>query len=172
MDAFSVSLANGLGEPGMKLRRMMLTAGIFAFFQALMPMIGWICVRTAVEGFRGFEIYVPWIALILLTFVGGKMIYDGIKGGGVGGAAVGIPALLLQGVATSIDALSAGFATSDYGAAEALTASSLIAAVTFVICTAGLIIGRKAGTFLAGKAQITGGIILIAIGIEIFFGTR
>ena len=79
MDAFSVSLANGLNEPCMRNRRMCLIAGVFAFFQALMPMIGWICVHTIVQYFQAFEKFIPWIALFLLCWIGGKMLYDGIK---------------------------------------------------------------------------------------------
>ena len=68
MDAFSVSLANGLNEPGMKKNKMCGVAGVFAVFQALMPMIGWICVHTILQYFKAFEILIPWIALILLAF--------------------------------------------------------------------------------------------------------
>ena len=80
MDAFSVSLANGLNEPHMSRRRMLGIAGVFAAFQALMPMTGWICVHTIVQYFRAFEKLIPWIALALLGFIGGKMLIEGIKG--------------------------------------------------------------------------------------------
>lgn len=172
MDAFSVSLANGLNEPGMKKKKTFLIAGTFAFFQALMPMLGWVCVHTIVTVFTAFEGFVPWIALILLCFIGGKMIFDAVCQKPEDGetlSGVSITGLLVQGVATSIDALSVGFTIAEYGLAEALLASLIIAAVTFVICCAGLAIGKKAGTHLSGKAQIVGGMILILIGIEIFF---
>ena len=170
MDAFSVSLANGLHEPCMKTRKMCGIAGIFAVFQGVMPMIGWICVHTIVQYFQSFEKLIPWIALFLLCFIGGKMLIEGIKGedGCDENAGVGLAALMVQGVATSIDALSVGFTIAEYGFAEALLAVVLIAAVTFVICLGGLYIGRKAGTKLAGKAGILGGAILIFIGLEIF----
>lgn len=173
MDAFSVSLANGLNEPAMKHRKMFLIAGTFAFFQALMPMIGWICVHTIVEVFGAFDKFVPWIALILLLFIGVKMLIDGIKGGDDSGEAVGVSfgALMIQGVATSIDALSVGFTIADYVLFHAAAAAAIIAAVTFVICVAGLKIGRKVGTKLSGKAQILGGVILIGIGLEIFISS-
>ena len=77
-------------------------------------------------------------------------------------------ALLMQGIATSIDALSVGFTISEYGWLMALAASLIIAVVTFFICMAGLRIGKKFGTQLSGKANILGGIILICIGLEIF----
>ena len=170
MDAFSVSLANGLNEPKMKKNKMCGVAGTFAFFQALMPMIGWICVHTIVQYFKVFEKFIPWIALILLLFIGGKMLIEGIKNkdGEVEKTEVGLVALLVQGVATSIDALSVGFTISEYGLFMAVVCALIIAVVTFIICMIGLFIGKKMGTKLAGKANILGGIILIFIGIEIF----
>lgn len=172
MDAFSVSLANGLAEPKMKKRRMCEIAGVFAVFQALMPLLGWICVHTVVRFFSSFEKLIPWIALILLCFIGGKMLVEGIRGGDdaeeVAKPGLGFSLLLVQGVATSIDALSVGFYIADYKLAAALLAAFIIAVVTFVICMGGLAIGKKAGTALSGKAEIFGGAILIFIGIEIF----
>ncbi|MBQ4090257.1 MAG: manganese efflux pump [Clostridia bacterium] len=170
MDAFSVSLANGLHEPCMKRRKMCGVAGVFAFFQALMPMLGWICVHTIVQYFQSFEKFIPWIALALLGFIGGKMLIEGIRGEDACDSrpGVGFAALMVQGVATSIDALSVGFTIAEYGVWEAILAALLIAFVTFFICYAGLFIGKKAGTKLAGKAGILGGAILIFIGLEIF----
>jgi len=170
MDAFSVSLANGLGEPCMRGRKMCGIAGLFAFFQALMPLLGWVCVHTVVQMFSAFEALIPWIALVLLGFIGGKMLLEGIRGEdcACGACGIGFGALVVQGIATSIDALSVGFTIADYDLASALLAAAIIAAVTFVICMGGLVIGKQAGTKLAGKAGILGGIILIFIGIEIF----
>lgn len=170
MDAFSVSLANGLNEPQMKKNKMCGVAGVFAIFQALMPMIGWICVHTVVQYFNAFERFVPWIALILLAYIGGKMLLEGIKNKEEAEECkqVGFAALMVQGVATSIDALSVGFTISEYGFVMALVCSLIIASVTLVICMAGLIIGKKFGTKLSNKASILGGVILIFIGLEIF----
>lgn len=171
MDAFSVSLANGLNQPCMGKGKMCGMAGVFAFFQAIMPLIGWLCVHTLLEYFKAFEPFIPWIALVLLCYIGGKMIYDSVKNkdeqccekGGVT-----LWGLLVQGVATSIDALSVGFTIAHYDALKAVVAALLIAAVTFIICLAGIFIGKKAGTKLADRAGILGGIILILIGLEIF----
>lgn len=170
MDAFSVSLANGLGEPDMNKGRMCGIAGVFAGFQIAMPLIGWICVSTIAQYFKVFEQFIPWIALALLGYIGGKMLYEGIqpKDGDEEKPAVGLKALMVQGVATSIDALSVGFTIADYQWFEAVLSCLLIGAVTFLICFAGLTIGKKAGTRLAGKADILGGAILIFIGLEIF----
>lgn len=170
MDAFSVSLANGLNEPEMKKARMCGIAGVFAFFQFAMPMIGWICVSTISQYFTAFQKCIPWIALLLLGYIGGSMFFEGLKSkdGEDEKPAVGFAGLLLQGVATSIDALSVGFTIAEYHWAQALIACSIIAVVTFVICMAGLFLGKKFGTKLAGKASMLGGAILIFIGLEIF----
>jgi len=169
MDAFSVSLANGLNEPKIQKRKMAGVAGTFAFFQALMPMIGWVCVHTVVQVFKAFESWIPWIALFLLVFIGGKMLIEGIinkeedeKPG------VGVKALIIQGIATSIDALSVGFTISEYGLLMAIVCAIIIAVITFFICIGGLYIGKKFGNKLSNKASILGGVILIIIGIEIF----
>lgn len=169
----SVSLANGLNEPRMSRRRMLGIAGVFAGFQALMPMTGWICVHTIVQYFRAFERLIPWIALALLGFIGGKMLVEGIHGGEDDRAAprLGLGALLVQGVATSIDALSVGFTIAEYDWLMALVCSLIIAAVTLCICLGGLVLGRRFGTRLAGRAQILGGAILIFIGLEIFISS-
>ncbi len=169
MDAFSVSLANGLNEPKMKIKKALSIAFIFAFFQAAMPIIGWVCVHTVAQQFAVFEKLIPYIALILLLFIGGKMLIEGIKNKCEDeGCASTFKGILVQGVATSIDALSTGFTISEYDALKAIVCALLIAAVTFIICFAGVFIGKKFGTSISGKAGIFGGIILIIIGVQIF----
>ena len=171
MDAFSVSLANGLHEPFMKPRRMCAVAGTFALFQFLMPMLGWVCVHTIATLFTSVQRFIPWIALILLVYIGGKMLLEGIRGKqdeSDAPPAARLSTLLVQGVATSIDALSVGFTIAEYPLQAAVAESLIIGAVTFGICFAGLWIGKRFGTRLAGKAAILGGVILIGIGIEIF----
>ena len=170
MDAFSVSLANGLNEPNMKAGKMTLVAGVFAVLQGLMPLLGWICVHTIVQYFTFFEKLIPWIALVLLCYIGIHMIKEAKECEECPESCkeLGLKALFVQGVATSIDALSVGFTIADYGFMMALVAVVIIAAVTFVICWGGVAIGKKFGTKLAGKAGVFGGVILIFIGIEIF----
>ena len=173
MDALSVSLANGLHEPGMSRRRMCGIAGVYTFFQYLMPMAGWACVRTAAGVFQSFRKCIPWIALLLLLYIGGKMILEGISERNAdddsGPAAVlSLGDLFLQGIATSIDALSVGFAIAEYHFFMANACSAIIGAVTFAVCYAGLVIGKKAGTGLSWKASVLGGCILVVIGLEIF----
>ncbi len=170
MDAFSVSLANGLSDPQMKKKRMCVIAGVFALFQAFMPLTGWLFVHTMLRYFKVFELMIPWIALGLLAFIGGKMLLEGICGEEEEVKKEKLTAwmLFIQGVATSIDALSVGFTIADYNFGQALLACTIIALVTFLICMAGLVIGKKCGTKLSNKASILGGAILIGIGIEIF----
>lgn len=180
MDAFSVSLANGLNENGMGKGRLLAIAGTFAGFQFAMPMIGWFCVHSIAEKFDAFQKYIPWIALILLLYIGGDMLIGGIRDnlnknrdtiGDVAGSVirrVGFFELMMQGIATSIDALSVGFTIADYNATMAFVSALIIGIVTYAICIAGLELGKTFGTKLAGKAGILGGIILIIIGIEIF----
>ena len=177
MDAFSVSLANGLNEPRMRPSKATLIAATFAVFQAAMPLIGWVCVHTVVEKFKMFEKFIPWIALALLGYIGGKMLYEGIKeykcvSGGAETCpvpkALTFSALLVQGVATSIDALSVGFTISGHNLLQATVCALIIAVVTFGICIGGLFLGRTFGTVFAGKSSIFGGAILIFIGLEIF----
>ena len=173
MDAFSVSVANGLNESKMPARRVLLVAGTFALFQTAMPMAGWLCVHSIAEAFQAFQPFIPWIALALLLFIGIKMIREGLqeetereeeeekkllRGG----------ALLVQGIATSIDALSVGFTIAEYDLLSALTEAVIIGAVTFGICVLGVKLGKRLGLKLAGKASVFGGIILILIGLEIF----
>lgn len=171
MDAFSVSLANGLNESRMKKGRMCLMAGVFSGFQLLMPILGWFCVHTFVHYFTAFEKFIPWIALVLLCYIGGKMLVEGIKCGDCEEcecAVVGFTGLIVQGIATSIDALSVGFTIADYNFAMALICCLIIGIVTFFICFAGIALGKQFGTKLSGKASVFGGIILIVIGLEIF----
>ena len=170
MDAFSVSLANGLREPRMGKGRMCTIAGVFGGFQALMPLVGWLCVHTIAQTFVAVQPLIPWIALFLLCYIGGKMLLEGLRSGGEeeAPAAVGLGGLLLQGVATSIDALSVGFTIADYTFSTALTAALIIAAVTFLICLMGLVLGKRFGTRFDRAASLLGGVILIAIGLRTF----
>ena len=171
MDAFSVSLANGLHEIRMKKRKIFLIAGVFAVFQAIMPMIGWLCVHTLAEKFVVFQKFITWIALILLCYIGIEMIHESKKeqcdiSGDCGSLKFGT--LIVQGIATSIDALSVGFTISEYGSVMAFAEAIIIAAVTFFICYAGVVIGKHWGTKFSGKSSVLGGCILIFIGLKIF----
>lgn len=168
MDAFSVSLANGLNEPRITLSSVIRIAGTFGIFQTAMPLLGWLCVHTVAEAFQSFQRFIPWIALALLLYIGIKMIAEGVRDQEEDRESLHGWGLLLQGVATSIDALSVGFTIAEYSFPFALIESVIIGIVTFGICVAGLFLGKKIGTRVSGKATIIGGIILILIGLEIF----
>ena len=171
LDAFSVSVADAMANPGMKKRRKFSIALTFAVFQTMMPLIGWICVKTIADKFTIFQKAVPYIALILLAYIGIKMIIESRKGGeeeNEGVAALTFATLIIQGVATSIDALSVGFAIADYSSLEALVSTLIIGITTFIICIFGLELGKKVGKAFSDKATLFGGCILIIIGLEIF----
>ncbi len=179
MDAFSVSIANGLEEPSMRKRRICAIAGVYALFQFAMPLIGWFFVHSLALAFRAFQPFIPWIALILLSVIGAKMIWEGLAKKTPGDqetaqnskpstGKITLGVLLVQGVATSIDALSVGFTIADYTVLSAIVSSLIIGIVTFLICIAGLVFGKKLGEKFSDKATVIGGLILIGIGIEIF----
>jgi putative Mn2+ efflux pump MntP len=170
MDAFSVSLANGLNEPCMSNKKALGISGMFAFFQALMPLIGWTLVHTIVEKFKSFEKFIPWIALALLGYIGGKTLYEGIRGKEEEQECkpLALSLLIAQGIATSIDALSVGFTIAEYTFLPALVCALIIAVVTLGICFVGVKIGVHVGKKFSHKASILGGAILIFIGLEIF----
>lgn len=167
MDAFSVSLVHGMNDPEMSRGRKLAISGTFAGFQFLMPVVGWLCVTTVRQAFTAFQRYIPWIAMVLLACIGGKMLWEGIRGGGEAEKEASSGSLVMQGIATSIDALSVGFTMAEMQVPEALAQALIIGAVTWAVCLAGLFLGRKAGVRLAGKATILGGVILILIGLEI-----
>ncbi|MBO4680561.1 MAG: manganese efflux pump [Clostridiales bacterium] len=178
MDAFSVSIANGLAEPSMKKGRVFAIAGVYSLFQFAMPLIGWFFVHSVTEMFKAFQPFIPWISLILLGFIGGKMVWEGLSKKTPGDKEeekekkevrrLTFGALLLQGVATSIDALSVGFTTAEYSFPAAFLSSVIIGVVTLVICVGGLVFGKKLGEKFSDKATVIGGLILIGIGLEIF----
>ena len=171
LDAFSVSVADAMANPNMKSGKKISIALTFAVFQTLMPLVGWFCVRTIADKFSLFQKAIPYIALILLAYIGIKMIIESRKNGeeeNEGVAALTFATLMIQGIATSIDALSVGFAIADYSSLEALVSTLIIGITTFIICIFGLELGKKVGKAFSDKATLFGGCILIIIGLEIF----
>lgn len=169
MDAFAVSMSNGLKENKMKVAKMIVIALTFAIFQAAMPMIGYLIGHAFINYISKL---IPYIALALLGFLGIKMIIDSKKekkeNEDYCELSITYKVLIVQAIATSIDALSSGLAFADYTLIQALISVGIIAIVTFIICFIGIIIGKKFGTKLSNYADILGGIILIIIGLEIF----
>lgn len=175
MDAFTVSIANGISNAHLKKQQAMKVTFVYAFFQFLMPLIGWFFVHEAAATFKTFNRIVPWIALILLLFLGIRMIIEGRKqakaceiNNEVDSANLTGWLLLLQGIATSIDALSTGFAIHDYTGRMAFVCSLIIAIVTWVMCFIGVQIGKKVGCLFSANATVLGGVILVVIGLEVF----
>lgn len=173
MDAFAVSIGNGLAMKKLNVKAALATAFSFGLFQALMPTLGYF-LGTAFESvIRRFDHY---IALIFLGFIGGKMIFDGIKElcakkkGEEPPAEfkLTLPALLIQAIATSIDALIVGVSFAALPDVNIWTAVSLIGLTTFAISLAGVFFGKKFGQLLGSRAEILGGVILVAIGLKVF----
>lgn len=173
MDAFSVSVADGLNHPEMKRAQRMYVTGAFGLFQFLMPLTGWFLVNFAEKVFSGIVPYVPYIGFLILLILGVKMIVEGWRerknpdDAEAKEGTIGFRLILLQAVATSIDALSVGFVTAGCSAPEAFLSSVIIGITTFIISLAGVHTGRAFGKKLSFAGQILGGIILIVIGIRL-----
>ena len=169
MDAFAVSVTNGLCYKNVKLKWTLAMGLCFGLFQGAMPTIGYFLGSAFADYISALDHY---IALILLCFIGGKMLYDVVKSKEediqTTGASIGLGILLVQGVATSIDALAVGVSFAMLPDVDIVTAAGFIALVTFILSVAAVFVGKKFGSLLNNKAQIIGGLILIAIGVKIF----
>ncbi len=173
MDAFAVSIGNGLSMKKSEPKAALAIAFSFGLFQALMPTLGYF-LGTAFENvIRQFDHY---IALIFLGFIGGKMIYDGIKELKAKkkgeeeekGFKLTFGTLLIQAIATSIDALIVGVSFAALPNVNIWAAVTLIGITTFSISLVGVFFGKKFGQLLGSRAEIFGGIILVGIGLKVF----
>ncbi len=172
MDAFSLSLVNGLQAPKMSTGPIFRVAGIFALFQGLMPLLGYACVRGATARFVVLERFVPFAALFLLLFIGMKMMLQGwTPPEQAPGRGPALFTLMAQGLAGSVDALSVGFTMATYPPSAAISGAAVIALVTFALCLVGVMIGRKFGTGLSGGATMVGGLLLILFAVKLFLDT-
>jgi putative Mn2+ efflux pump MntP len=164
MDAFAVSI--GLGSKHLKrTKSLALMAAIyFGLFQALMPMIGFL----GGKGVLGWvEEYAHWIAFFLLMLIGGKMIYESVSEGIEEDIAqITHKVMLILAVATSIDAMAAGF-TLTLMEVNPFLACGIIGITTFLFSWIGVFVGAKSGTWLESKAELLGGVILILIGFKL-----
>ena len=165
MDAFAVSIASGFTIHRLRVGHAFRIAFFFGAFQAIMPVIGWLAGLSVQEYIAAID---HWIAFILLSFVGGRMIYEATVLGEERDEKdpLNIYVLLMLSVATSIDALAVGLSLSFLNVAIALPAI-VIGCVTFALSFAGVYIGDRFGHFFESKIEIAGGIILIGIGIKI-----
>lgn len=175
MDAFAVSISNGIVMCHTSFRKTLKVAGAFGLFQGLMPVIGYLIGRTFASQIQAFD---HWIAFGLLVFIGGKMLWEVWHEDGEDPAPKGDPTdwktLLVMAIATSIDAMAVGVTMALAGRTGLLApsygyllCSLIIACVTFVICLAGVKIGCKTGNKYGKRAEIAGGIVLILIGVKI-----
>lgn len=174
MDAFAVSIGNGLSMKKNQPKAALAIAFSFGLFQALMPTLGYFLGTAFEQIIREFDHY---IALVFLGFIGGKMIYDGIKELRAKkkgeeteekGFKLSFGALMIQAVATSIDALIIGVSFAALPNVNIWEAVSLIGITTFAISLIGVFFGKKFGQLLGSRAEIFGGIILVGIGLKVF----
>ena len=173
MDAFAVTIANAFAYPGSSRARSFAAPVAFAVFQGLMPLIGYFIGSLAAELILAYS---GIVSLVILGVIGAKMISDGIKDlrGGSGdegrrNAVLGMGAIVLQAIATSIDALAVGVTFTGGSASQAALQSGIIALATLAACSVAWLIGRRFGHLLGARAQIVGGVILICIGLKAMF---
>lgn len=179
MDAFAVALCKGLSMRKWNTRYGFIIAGAFGLFQALMPLLGWL---AGMSFYRYIEAFDHWIAFALLLIVGGKMVYDAVKElrhpeeDEEPAFSLRVGELLVLSIATSIDALAVGLSFAMLGMQAGASAAGgmgiwtsilTIGVTTFLLSYAGAFIGKQFGTRLKAKAELVGGIVLIALGIKI-----
>lgn len=181
MDAFAVSISNGLSMTKITLKKALPSALAFGIFQALMPLLGYLLGASFADFIQSFDHY---IALIFLGFIGGKMIYDGVKELRTDKKAkangeekpvqeekkLGFGALIVQAIATSIDALVVGvsFVAMNMNFTQVLIGIAIIGCTTFILSIIGVFMGKKFGELLGSRAEIVGGLILVGIGLKVF----
>lgn len=166
MDAFAVSVTNGLCCKNIGKLKMLLIGVCFGGFQGLMPLIGYFLGIGFTKYITAFD---HIIALVLLGFIGGQMIVESFKKeeDNISETLSG-KTLFMQGIATSIDALAVGVSFAALNDVNIAFASSAICFITFGFSIVGVLIGKKFGNMLSSKAQLVGGIILVGIGVKIF----
>jgi putative Mn2+ efflux pump MntP len=164
MDAFAVSITNGITIKHQRINNALKIGIFFGSFQALMPLIGWLAGLRLRDFISGFD---HWVAFGLLSLIGGKMIYESTKiGDDKEIRSLNLFVLLLLSIATSIDALAVGLSFAFLKISIA-TPIIVIGIVTFILSFLGVLVGNKLGHFFENKMEILGGLILIGIGIKI-----
>ncbi|MFZ2455747.1 MAG: manganese efflux pump MntP family protein [Candidatus Altiarchaeia archaeon] len=164
MDCFAVSLCKGLATKEGRVKTALLMGLSFGFFQAVMPLIGFAAGIYLLDYISGYD---HWIAFCLLGAVGSKMLWESFRGEDKDSCgSVGLRELLILSVATSIDALAVGLSFAFLNM-SILFAAMIIGVVSFLFSISGFFLGRKAGERFGGYAEITGGLILVGIGVKI-----
>ena len=165
MDAFAVAVCKGLKMRQIDYAKTLLIALFFGGFQALMPLIGWF---LGVKFQKHIVAFDHWIAFLLLAFIGGKMIYESFKpDDDEANDDFSISELLILSIATSIDALAVGIAFAMLEDVNILYSVSVIGLITFILSVIGVAVGNRFGTVYKNKAELTGGIILVFLGLKI-----
>lgn len=169
MDAFAVSVSNSMCFKNYTKKQELATSAAFGLFQGMMPVIGYLAGRVFTDFISSVD---HWVVLVLLGFIGGKMLLDAVKEmrepeSCPAGVEFTTKTMLLQALATSIDALAVGISFAALNA-NIFVMSSGIAVITFLCCFVGCLLGRRFGSLLGSRAQLVGGLILIGIGIKIF----
>jgi len=163
MDSVAVSIAIGAKYKKLLFSKTVTIAAVFGFFQGAMPLIGYLIGMSCAEYVHSYS---HWIAFVLLTGLGGKMVYEAYKNEFDEEVTdLSNKALLSLAIATSIDAMAVGV-TFAFLQTDIFFASGIIAFVTFTLCLVAVYIGKKLGSLLESKAEFMGGIILIALGIK------
>jgi len=163
MDSFSVSVANGLASKTFKTIKALVISTFFGFFQAIMPIIGWLAGATVANLISDFD---HWVAFGLLSFIGLRMIYESTRKESKFISSFNIKVLLILSIATSIDALAVGLSLS-FLEISILIPAIVIGAITFLLSFLGVFVGSKFGNILTNRVEILGGLILIVIGLRI-----
>jgi putative Mn2+ efflux pump MntP len=163
-DAMSVTICNLLANPTMSRARMMSLPVAFGLFQGLMPALGYFAGSFAASL---IDAYAGIVAFVILGLIGGKMIHDGVRATGEfqENAGLGFSMIVMQAIATSIDAFAVGVSFVS-GSTPIAQSACIIAACTFALCCLMLLLGRKLGALLGERSQIVGGVILVLIGIK------
>jgi putative Mn2+ efflux pump MntP len=167
MDAACVSMVNGMVDKRIRIRQALYIAFVFGFFQGAMALIGYLSGNLFLDLISGID---HWIALGLLAFIGGKMIYESVSNKDEEEAKscdITHRKLFVQAVATSIDALAAGISIAAL-LVNMYEATALIFLTTFIISLISVYLGKKFGLLLSKKAELLGGLILLGIGLNIF----
>jgi len=167
MDASAVSISNSLCIKKIRIRHVLQMAFMFSLFQGIMPLLGYLAANTFENVIEQFD---HWTAFILLSIIGGKMLHEAIKAKTKQDCCIfslTFKLLLVQAIATSIDALAVGVSLSALNV-NIYYAIIIISIVTFIVCTVAILISKRFGNLLGKRAGIVGGLILIAIGLKIF----
>jgi len=169
MDAFAVSVSNGILLNDIRFHSAFRFGLFFGVFQFFMPFVGWLCAKNFKDAIESFD---HWIAFILLVLIGGKMFHDSFKDKDDNIISdkniLSFYNMVMLSIATSIDALAVGVSFAFFSDGLSIfQASAVIGFTTFILSYFGVYLGKKIGGVIHKNAEKVGGLILIGIGIKI-----